>query len=197
MQRVILASSSNQRKMLMQALGIPFEIIPANIDEGSIRSDDMELQAESIARAKAEKVASQHDGIVIAGDAFVTCNGELFEKPSSLDEARSMLSTMSGNWITEYCGVCYIDRKNNIDYATSTVSKAKFRELSEKEIEEYVSQFPVTTWAAAFSSAYIYGMTMVAELQGSFTGFIHGFPMEVVVPLLRKSGLEVSFKNSL
>jgi predicted house-cleaning NTP pyrophosphatase (Maf/HAM1 superfamily) len=54
-----------------------------------------------------------------------------------------------------------------------------------------VEIFPVTTWSAAFSPAYPYGMTLVARINGSFTGFTHGLPMEILIPLLRRSGIAV------
>ena len=65
-QRIILASSSKQRKIMMDALSITYEIIPADINERMIRDENFELRAEKIARAKAEKVAEKHKGIIIS-----------------------------------------------------------------------------------------------------------------------------------
>lgn len=174
----------------MDALGIPFEVIPADIDEKSIRSDDLAIQAEAIARAKAEKVASENEGIVIAGDAFVEVNGEVFEKPENIEEAKNMLRQTQGNIVKVYSGLCYIDRHNSIDFANCVVPEATFREMSEDEIEAYVTAFPVLTWSGAYSPAYTYGTSMIAELHGSFTGFTVGLAMEHVIPLLRQSGFD-------
>ncbi|MBU6447463.1 hypothetical protein KGQ24_01305, partial [Patescibacteria group bacterium] len=58
-------------------------------------------------------------------------------------------------------------------------------------MDMYVEKFPVTTWAGAFSPAYPYGQTMVAEINGSPTALTHGFPIELVVEYLRKSGFEI------
>lgn len=70
MQRIILASGSLNRKMLMDALNILYEIIPAEIDEKAIRDEDLSVRVEKIARAKAESVAYKHQGIIIAADSF-------------------------------------------------------------------------------------------------------------------------------
>ncbi len=190
--RIILASASVQRKKILSILNIPFEVIPADIDEKTIRNENLATLAEKIARAKAEKVARDQNGIVIAGDTFTECNGKLMEKPKKLEEAKTMLRILAGNKGVNYNGFCYIDREKNIDFSTTVEVEFKFRELSEPEIESYVSKFPVLTWAAAYSPAYPYVMTMIAEMKGSMTGFSHGLPAELVVQYLRKSGFDVS-----
>ena len=53
-QKIILASGSKQRKLIMDALGIEYVVIPADIDEKAIRDEDLKSRAEKIARAKAE-----------------------------------------------------------------------------------------------------------------------------------------------
>ncbi|MDP3740987.1 MAG: Maf family protein [bacterium] len=190
-QKIILASSSVQRQSLMRALNIPFEIIPAEIDEQTIRDRDLSKQAEKIARAKAEAVSKQHKGIIIAGDTFTVLDGNALEKPKDVEEARQMLRLLSGKKGVNHNGFCYLDKKNNINYSTTASAEFRFRELSQMEIDAYVSKFPVTTWAAAFSPAYIYVMTLIAEMKGTFTGFSHGLPIEILVPLLKKSGFGV------
>lgn len=191
MQKIILASSSKQRQAILAVLNIPFEIIPANIDEKIIRHSDYAVQAEKIARAKAEKVALENEGIIIAGDTFSECAGELYEKPNNIEEAKEMLGKLSGQNVINHNGFCYIDKLNRIDFSTTVSVNFKFREFSQKEIEKYVETFPVTTWAAAFSPAYPYTMTMIDTFSGSFTGFTHGLPMEILIPLLKKSGFDV------
>lgn len=146
MQRIILASGSANRKMLMDALNISYEIIPADIDEKVIRDDDLALRAEKIARAKAENVAKNHQGIIIAADSFAVHNGKVYEKPKTIDEAKQMLKEESGNIDSElYSGVCYIDKENNIDYSTCVVIRFSTRKYSDREIDEAVKKYPVLT----------------------------------------------------
>lgn len=191
MQKIILASGSLQRKNLFAVLNIPFEVIPADIDERAIREDDLKKQAEKIARAKAEKVASENVGIIISADTFVVLDNKVLEKPKDLEEAKQMLELQSGQEGFVYTGFCYLDRENKIDFSTTSVIGMKFRELSEVEIDEYVKKFPVTDWSAAFSPVYPYGATFINEISGSFTGFTHGLPLDLLIPLLRKSGFDV------
>jgi len=193
MRKIILASSSRQRKNILSALNIPFDVVAADIDEKTIRDPDPEKQAEKIARAKAEKIAAgKPDAIVIAGDTFSVLDSHILEKPGNAAEAKAMLRLLSGKTAVNYNGFCYIDRSRDIDYSTTAVVKFAFRVMDEMEIENYVAKLPVTEWAAAFSPAYPYPMTVIARVEGSLTGFTHGLPMELVVEYLKKS--EVAIK---
>ncbi len=192
MQRVILASGSAQRKNLFSILNIPFSVIPADVDEKLIRDNDLKIQAEKIARAKAEKVASDNAGIIIAADTFVVLDKQVLEKPVDIEEAKTMLKMQSDSEAVVYTGFCYLDKENKVNFSTTAVIDIRFRKLSDKEIDVYIEKFPVTSWSAAFSPAYPYGATLISEIKGSFTGFTHGLPLDLLIPLLRKSGFDVS-----
>ncbi|MFY9462729.1 MAG: Maf family protein [Candidatus Sungiibacteriota bacterium] len=191
MPRIILASASPQRKNLFAALNLPFEIIPADIDEAAIRDPDPKKQALLIARAKCDAVARREQGIIIAADTFCVYAGKILEKPRDQEEAAAMLHALSGNTAIAYTGLCYLDAEHGIHESAITQTEFTFRELSTDEIARYVEILPVTTWSAAFSPAYPYGMTLVSRINGSFTGFTHGLPMELLIPLLRRSGIAV------
>ncbi|HEX7017986.1 MAG TPA: Maf family protein [Patescibacteria group bacterium] len=190
---VILASQSPQRKALMETLGIPFEIMPAALDEKAITAATQVERAEKVARAKAEVVSQQladaQPAIIIAADTYVVDGEAALEKPESLDEARDMLRRQSGRTLVAYSGFCYLDQTHGIDYSTTVKTESTFRELSDEEIDRYVTTQPVRTWSAAFSPAYVEGMALVAAVNGSLTSFTHGLPMEELIPLLRQSGV--------
>lgn len=190
MKRVILASQSLSRKELFESLGIPFEVIPANIDEKSIRDQDLSIKAENIAREKAEKIHLAEEGIIISADTFSFCKGQVFEKPNDLDEAYEMLKFLSGREAKNYTGFCYIDPFSSQNFSTTVVTSYKFRKLYDEEIKKYVKIFPVTQWAAAFALTFPYPLSFISEISGSLTGFSCGLPMELLIPSLKKSGFE-------
>ena len=192
MKKIILASGSKQRRLLFETLGLPFEIIPADIDEKAIPFTDLKSRAENIARAKAEEVAKNNlDAIIIAADTYVVKDGVALEKPQNLEEAQAMLLNQSGSKSIAYSGYCYIDKENNIDVSGVAETMTKFRELSPEFILHYVRSNPVKDWSAAFSPAYHEGMALIDSIEGSFTSFTHGLPLEIIVPLLKKSGVKV------
>lgn len=189
MQKIILASGSKQRRILMEALKIPFKVIPSDIDEKAVTATTDKERARLIALAKAQKISQQHpEAIVISGDTFTFVNGKAYEKPHTLEEAKQMLKEQSGKQGTCYSGCAYLDLRNKIEFSTTSETTFIFRDLSEAEIEKYVSQNPVLTWSAGFCPAYPEGINMIRAIAGSLSSFSHGLPMEVVVPLLEKSG---------
>lgn len=191
MRKVILASQSKARRQLFASLGIPFEYIPAFIDEKKIRDDDLVIRAQNIANAKAEKISQLHpEAIVIAGDTFSECGGKALEKPSNLNEAKEMLYHLSGKKATNYTAFRYIDKENKIDFSKTVKVKYVVRQLYKSEVERYVNTFPVTEWAAAFALVLPYVTTLIASVNGSYTGLSYGIPAEYLIPLLKESGFE-------
>lgn len=192
MRRVILASSSKNRKTVMDSLNISYEIIPADIDEKAIRDKDFAKRAEKIARAKAEKVlVGNSDAIIIAGDSFGVINKKEFEKPASIEEAEEMLIQESGKGGRFYSGFCYIDLTNNINFSTTFVIDFALREISNKEAQEFVKKYPVTTWSGAFFPGLPYPASFIEEVHGSYNAFTYGIPTELLIQYLKKSGIEV------
>jgi septum formation protein len=189
-QQIILASGSRQRKLIMDSLGIEYEIIPADIDEKAIRDEDLTLRAEKIARAKAEKVTKNNQGIIIAADTFLACEGKVLEKPKDLNEAIEMLKLERNNEVMVYSGFCYLDEKNKINFSKTSVSKSIMRNFSDDEIENFVKNTPVLQWSAAFSPMYLYQTTFLKHFEGSIMG-IFGLPTEFLIECLEKSGVKI------
>ncbi len=185
---IILASQSPQRKTIIQSLGVEFKVVPANIDEQAVVAEDPVKRAGLIARAKATAVQLQFpEAIVVAADTYIILKGEILEKPTSLVEAREMLSKQSGRVATAVTGFCYLDPQLELEVVKVATTEVEFRQLSTQEIDEYVTTQPVMTWSAAFCPAYDSGASLIKNINGSFTGFTHGLPLEELVPLLQRS----------
>ncbi|HZP20790.1 MAG TPA: Maf family protein [Bauldia sp.] len=102
MARIILASTSPTRIKLLKDSGIPFEAMPPRIDERLVEKPLREAgrPAGEIALALAEAKASgigraDRSAFVIGADQMLECDGRLWIKPSSLDEARQQLVTLA------------------------------------------------------------------------------------------------------
>ncbi len=165
-------------------------MIPASIDEKSIRNNNLKKRAEKIARTKAEKVAAENKGVIISCDTFSSCEGEVLEKPKNIAEAKKMLRFLSGKKATNYTGFCYIDSSKRINFSKTVVVTYEIRKLYAHEIDSYVNDFPVTEWAAGFALVYPYITSFITKINGSYTGLSYGLPTELLVPLLKRSGFE-------
>lgn len=190
MVKIILASQSAQRKILFKTLNVPFEVVPANLDEAAITDINPTKRAEKLAIAKAEKVSQLHpNAIIIAADTFVIDGKRSLEKPRDTDEAREMLKSQSGKNLLEVTGFCFINPSQSRKYSTAICTEFTFRQLNDQEIERYVSTQPVTTWSAAFSPAYPEGLALIASIKGSLSSFTHGLPIEEVTAQLKLSNI--------
>ncbi len=163
--RIILASQSEIRRKALDILGLSYECIPANINEKAIRDPDPIKMALKISEAKAYEVASKEQGIIIAGDAFVVFNGEILEKPSSLNEAYEMLNKLSGNKYTFVTGLAVFDSKTNKMRSSTATCNIYLRPLSANEIMDYCNRYPVLKYAGAHEGI---GVVRFAErIEGS------------------------------
>lgn len=100
---IILASASSARRKLLEAAGLAFSVVPAQVDEAAIREAlvgsepdiDPADVAEILARAKADDVSTGHpDALVIGADQVLAMDGDIFSKPADLAEARITLSAL-------------------------------------------------------------------------------------------------------
>jgi len=186
--KVILASQSPQRKNIMRAANVEFEVVPANIDEQAVMEADPVKRAGMIAQRKAEAVQEKYpEAIVVAADTYIVMNNEILEKPTNLIVAKEMLKKQSGKTVTELTGFCYLDPQKNIKVTKTVAAEVEFRQLSEAEIDHYIATQPVMTWSAAFCPAYDSGASLIKGINGSFTSFTHGLPLEELIPLLQQS----------
>ena len=89
--KLILASRSPRRLALLSHLGIPFEVLPSNIEEVMDPFCSPEENARLLAIRKAEEVARKaRDSFVVGADTIVVLNGEILGKPANADEARRL-----------------------------------------------------------------------------------------------------------
>lgn len=138
MSNVILASASPRRQELLKNIFEEFEIMPADIDESVDDSIAVEERPELIARKKAEHIAKDHpDSLVIGCDTAVIADGEMLGKPSDRADAERMLRMLSGREHKVITGCCLC--RNGAEKSFSVTTIVRFYELTDDEIESYLS----------------------------------------------------------
>ena len=102
-QPLILASASPFRRRMLEAAGLSFRAVAADLDEGTLKREMLQANAmppaiaEALARAKAEAVGIRFsEGLVIGCDQVLALGGELFSKPAGRTEARVQLQQLRG-----------------------------------------------------------------------------------------------------
>jgi len=102
---LILASGSPYRRKMLEAAGLSFHVVPADVDEAALKrglapqtpTPIPATIAGTLARAKAESVSVRHpDATVIGADQILALGSELLDKPGDLAAARVQLERLRG-----------------------------------------------------------------------------------------------------
>src|SRR5262245_16223027 len=95
---LLLASSSPFRRRLLEAAGLPFRVVPPQVDEAAVRQRmgveyvEPARVAEALARAKAEAVSAMHgEALVIGADQVLALGADIMSKPRDVADARAQL----------------------------------------------------------------------------------------------------------
>jgi septum formation protein len=148
----ILASKSPRRQFLLHELGIKFDLETKEVDESfpeHLMRDEIPLY---LCRKKADAFEGKLDEktIVITADTIVWINNHVLNKPVDAEDAKLMLRELSGNRHEVYTGVCLKSAKKEIAFAVKT--DVYFKELSEAEIDFYVSAYKPFDKAGAYGA---------------------------------------------
>ena len=137
---IILASQSPRRRELLAQMGVPqFEVVPALGEEIASPGLSPAQLVEVLSRQKAEEVAVQAgpDDVVIAADTVVAVDGQVLDKPHSIQQAHEMLSALSGREHTVYTGVTVCRGGQILTQHEATA--VRFRPLTAQEIDAYIA----------------------------------------------------------
>jgi septum formation protein len=187
--RLVLASESQSRRRALDILGLTYEVCPSAIDEKSIRDSDPAALTKKLAETKAWKVANQlQEAVVVSGDAVVTKNGRIFEKPRTNDEAAEFLRELSGSAFQFVTSLAVIRSDTLRMLSTVETSEIRFRPLVEREIRDYVSRYRVLKFAGAFEGDGV--LRFADSVSGSYN-FITALPVSRLAVFLREQGVEV------
>ena len=118
MGRLILASASPRRQELLREAGYEFLSYPADVDEAAVaRQKSVTLSPENLAvhlaGIKARMVAERFpDDVVLAADTIVAMGSEILGKPLDANDARRILTLLSGTTHRVITGVAVVSRRN-------------------------------------------------------------------------------------
>jgi septum formation protein len=185
---LILASASPRRVSLLDSVGItPDQIIPANIDETPLKTEQAHLYAKRIASAKAAHVAAAHPGaIILAADTVVACGRRILPKAENEAAARKCLSLLSGKRHRVYTAVAIHHKGKLALHAEMTV--VQFARLSKADIEHYIES---KEWEGKAGGYAIQGLAeaFIIKVNGSVSNVI-GLPLAKTKTMLANVGIK-------
>ncbi len=187
---VVLASASPRRRDLLDLIGIPHTVKPADVDESLKVGELPEAYAERLARAKAEKLAAEDgDALIIGADTIVVIDDLVLGKPTDMGDAERMLAMLSGRSHTVMTAVA-------VNYSGKTVSTVEqvdvtFRPLREEEIRSYVETGEPMDKAGAYGIQG-FGATIVRRIDGDYFA-VMGLSLVRLVALMEEVGVTYDF----
>lgn len=190
MSTLILASKSASRRAMLDAAGVQYEAMPADVDERAIEASlegaaPGEI-AESLSVAKAAEVAKSHPkALVLGSDSLVVAGGKRFDKPTSRENAADHLRFFSGRVIELHSAAALVQGDGCL-WSHRDCAQLKVRELSGEFIEHYLeAEWPEIGYTVGCFRIEAMGVQLFESIKGDqFT--VLGMPLLPVLGALRE-----------
>jgi septum formation protein len=172
---LLLASTSPQRRAILEQLRIPFDVVPPRYEERA-GGDPVEQ-----ALGKARSVAAESGERPVLGvDTVVRCGRRLFGKPASAGEAEEMLETLAGRTHEVVSGLGLVTR--GWEEKGEAITRVTFRPLTPRDLAWYVA---IGEWEGRAGGYAIQGAggSLVEGIEGDYLNVV-GLPAALLVSLL-------------
>jgi septum formation protein len=188
---LILASSSAIRRAMLDAAGVDCRAVPADIDEGIIKSQRPagDKVARTLADAKALAVSTTYpDEWIIGSDSVVSVAGRLFDKPSSREEAADHLRFFADKPMTLTSAVS-LARDGEVDWSEVDSATMFVRALSDSFIESYLdAEWPAVSYCVGVFRLEGPGVQLFDRIDGNYFTVL-GMPLLPLLSALRRREL--------
>ncbi|HLF59962.1 MAG TPA: Maf family protein [Acidimicrobiia bacterium] len=188
--RLVLASGSPRRRILLETLRLDFDVEAAEVDETRLPDEPPGVYVERVARAKAGSVAGP-DRLVVAADTTVVHEGRVMGKPAHPEEARSILRRLQGETHEVFTGlaVAWWEGSPSIQ-ALVDVTMVEMVPMTEGEIVDYVASGEPMDKAGAYALQGIGGVYVRRVIGSPFT--VIGLPIHLLDRLMSAVGARLS-----
>lgn len=190
MSRLVLASGSRWRRQLLERLEIPFHWASPDIDETPQPGESPGSLVQRLALEKASRLAEDWpDNLIIGSDQVAVFAGDILGKPGDEATARANLARFSGNRVRFLTGLALLDTRHGSHRVCHESYDVIFRQLSDKEIHQYVAREKPLDSAGSFRMEGL-GIALFETLEGSDPNTLIGLPLIRLCEMLREAGLD-------
>ncbi len=193
MTRIILASGSAIRRQIMTDAGLDFEVITRPVDEAAIKAamlaEGAKIRdiADALAEAKSRKVSQSERGFVIGADQIMEMDGQLFDKPRDLSEARERLLSMK-NKKHSLIGAVVICENGQPVWRHMAKTVLYVRDFSDAFLDDYIkSEGEALTKSVGAYRFEGRGAQLFSKVDGDFFSIL-GLSLLPVLDYLRERG---------
>ena len=186
---LILASTSQIRRDLLAAAGVPVTIHAPQFDEERVKADhDGEPATLALRLAEGKAASLDQPDWTIGADSLVSVEGRRFSKPRTRQEAADHLRFFAGREMRLTSAVA-LARDGTVDWSIADTAHLFVRPLSDAFIESYLAaEWPAIAWCAGAFRLEAQGVQLFDRIEGShFT--VLGLPLLPLLVALRERGV--------
>ena len=186
---IVLASTSRYRRMLLERLAQPFEVVAPAVDEARNAGETPLALALRLAEAKASAVSVQRpNDIVIGSDQVAELDGEAIGKPNEHGAALAQLQKMQGRTLVFHTALAVIAQgRVQLDSVPTTV---KFRRLPDSALDAYLRHDRPYDCAGAAKIESL-GIALVEHVEADDPTALIGLPLIRLTSMLQAVGVDV------
>ena len=178
---LLLASTSPQRRAILEQLGLPFEVVAPRYQEHDPPDADPVALVREHAQGKARSVAGEAgDRPVLGVDTTVVCGGRVYGKADGPEAAAEMLDALSGATHQVVSGLCLLTPA--WEELHHEVTAVMFRPLTARDIGAYVTSGEWQNRAGAYAIQGL-GAALVERIEGDYLNVV-GLPAALLIRLL-------------
>ena len=185
--RLILASTSPQRRAILTSLGVDFEVVSPTYDEVPIPGTPEQVVMErALGKALSVSAITPARPVLGVDTEVVIDDGDVLGQPATAAEAHAMLSGLSGREHRVISGIALLGEQQQV---ASAVTIVRLHNLSDDEIAAYVAEGEWQGRAGGYAIQAL-GADLVAAVEGDFTNVV-GLPVVLLAELLAVEGLSL------
>jgi septum formation protein len=195
--QVILASASPFRRKMLEAAGLRFEAVAADVDESALKRQLASAAprpgpgavAEALARAKAQAIGRKHpDALIIGADQVLALDNDLFDKPGDMAEARAQLARLRGRTHTLHSAVV-LAQDGKIAWTCVEEATLTMRAFSGEFLDAYLARSgDAVCWTVGAYEIEGPGIQLFERVEGDHFTII-GLPLVPLLAELRLRGV--------
>lgn len=191
MRPLVLASSSSYRQALLQRLHLSFVTSSPDIDESALAGESAQQLVQRLALAKAKALAKDYpQHLIIGSDQVASLDGEIIGKPHTFAKAKQQLQKASGKAVTFFTGLALYDSQTQQAQVDLVPFSVHFRQLTEAEIERYLTLEQPFDCAGSFKSEGL-GVSLFSRTEGEDATSLIGLPLIRLCHMLRHVQIDV------
>jgi septum formation protein len=192
MRQIVLASTSQHRRAVLERLGLPFNALAPLCDETGVDHLPAEERAVHLAVRKAMSLAERFPrALIIGSDQIPEVDGVTLSKPGNSKKARESLRMLAGKEHRLFTGLALVEGGEGGRVVTALdESRLRMRPLSDKEIANYVKREHVMNCAGSYRAEGL-GAVLFEKIDTDDPTAVIGLPLTLLFDLFARLDFHV------